>query len=168
MMDRDDMIEHAIEKWGVYSGSTGAKRDAALRAVGTALRKVKSAREVAGVTPGELASEVAALLARPDLDPEASRLLQRVARALPSLQLRRAVAVSVHTPDYPGRGTTADHLPVARARGRRTDKLDEAKVRDIRARAARGEPLSRIADSHGVCCQTVRYIVNGVTWQHIK
>jgi len=65
-------------------------------------------------------------------------------------------------PIFTGKGAHA-------ARGTRNSraKLDELRVVEIRAAAARGETVRSLAARHGVCIRTVCKIVNWITWKHV-
>jgi transposase-like protein len=47
-------------------------------------------------------------------------------------------------------------------------KLDEPRVLEIRAAAARGETVRSLAARHGVCNRTICQIVNWITWKHVR
>jgi len=55
------------------------------------------------------------------------------------------------------------------ARGTRhpSAKLDERRVPEKRAAAARGETERSLAARHGVCTRTICKIVNWATWKHV-
>lgn len=47
-------------------------------------------------------------------------------------------------------------------------KLDEPRVLEIRAAAARGETVRSLAARHGVCTRSICQIVNRITWKHVS
>ena len=54
------------------------------------------------------------------------------------------------------------------SQNRRSTKLNETAVREIRVRAARGETLQSIASDVGVTPESIGYAVNRVTWKNVK
>lgn len=51
---------------------------------------------------------------------------------------------------------------------RKVGRLDDEKVREIRARHDDGESYREIADDYRVTSTTILYVVNGDTWAHIE
>jgi transposase len=99
-----------------------------------------------------------------------------VARGETQRALAQRYGVSYSTVLNAVQGRTWRHLPGAPTRGhqnfaRGTDsphaKLDDRRVRDIRAAVARGESQRALAARHGVSSSTIRAAVQGRTWRHL-
>lgn len=92
-----------------------------------------------------------------------------------SRELADELGVGRWVVDLAIRGRTYRHLPGAlperatRARGINAGnaRLDDGAVRDMRARAAAGEPAQSLATRYGVALSTVYQILRRRTWKHV-
>jgi hypothetical protein len=64
-------------------------------------------------------------------------------------------------------GTPNDNVQDMISKGRKTRKLTEEQVRNIRIRFAAGDSISKLAIANGVSRETIRAIVSGRTWRHL-
>lgn len=158
------MTATTTEQWRVLSGYEGRYR---VSDAGRVLARLKTTGGERFLTPRLIRGRLLVNLTGPT-----GRASVPVARLVLLAFKPRAFAVK-YTPTHVNGDATDCRLcnleweyryGVAHGRA----KLDEAAVKDIRARFFGGETGIVLAEAYGVTTSTIAFVVNGYTWSHVK